>query len=327
MNICIFISALSSFTLCILKEIPWICSPTAFVNLSQSFKVLTMNLLFHPAQAEFVGHGNSRNLTLWVIWDSCVLKSRGGTEDGVFTTCVMFSSALHSHRRVELRAVQASPGSPLVCVHSFLPMTSLTARAISPNTPEQYMCDVDLTARLVSSHKKTQTEILEERGRMLNSLWATDAAAAKPLWRHFTHKWVWGHTCDVHAVRALTPHRAHVVSPRAGLPQVIVTLPSCNTNTGYSSPCSKPRPNSCWAGGSTVPELPEQGRVSISCPEQLSRRSAGCTRKALDRDWRPAASKLLPLMQVSSQELHSDHSVRWQSPAHRNKKSQVFKKN
>lgn len=35
MNICVFISTLSSFTLCILKEIPWICSPTAFVNLTE----------------------------------------------------------------------------------------------------------------------------------------------------------------------------------------------------------------------------------------------------------------------------------------------------
>lgn len=138
---------------------------------------------------------------------------------------------------------------------------------------------------------------------------------------------IWGHTRDIHSIRALTPHRAHVVSPRAGLPQVVVALPSCNTNTSYSAPCSKPRANSCWAGSSAVAKLPEQGRVSISCPVQLSRFSADWTRKALDRDWRPLVSKLLPLMQVSSQELHSDHSVRWQSPAHRNKKSQLFKKN
>lgn len=63
MNICILVSTLSSFTLCILKEIPWTCSPTAFVNLSRSFKVLTMNFPFHPALAQFVGHSNSRNLT------------------------------------------------------------------------------------------------------------------------------------------------------------------------------------------------------------------------------------------------------------------------
>lgn len=87
----------------------------------------------------------------------------------------MFFSALHSHRKVELRAVQASPGSPLECVHSFLPMTSQTVRAISPHTPVQYVCDAELTARLVSSHPpslhtKIQTEILEERRRMPNSL-------------------------------------------------------------------------------------------------------------------------------------------------------------
>lgn len=295
-----------------------------------------MNLLFHPAQAEFVGHGNSRNLTVWVIWDSCVLKSGGGTEDGVSATCVMFSSALHSHRRVELRAVQASPGSPLVCVHSFLPMISLTARAISPNTPVQYTCDADLTARLVSSHPSflhTKTpnwnsgRARKDTQLPLSNRCSSRKASGGAISLTSVCEAVWGHTCDIHSVRALTPHRAHVVSPRAGLPQVIVTLPSCNTNTGYSSPCSKPRTNSCWAGGSTVPQLPEQGRVSISCPEQLSWCSAGCTRKALDRDWRPAASKLLPLMQVSSQELHSDHSVRWQSPVHWNKKSQVFKKN
>lgn len=35
MNICVFLSTLSSFTLCILKEIPWICSPTASLNLTQ----------------------------------------------------------------------------------------------------------------------------------------------------------------------------------------------------------------------------------------------------------------------------------------------------
>lgn len=64
MNICIFVSTLSSFTLGILKEIPWICSPTAFVNLSWCFKVLAVNFPFHPAQAEFVGHGNSRNTQL-----------------------------------------------------------------------------------------------------------------------------------------------------------------------------------------------------------------------------------------------------------------------
>lgn len=125
-----------------------------------------------------------------------------------------------------------------------------------------------------------------------------------------------GRTCDIDSIRALAPHRAHVVPPRAGLPQVVVTLPSCNTNTSYSSPCNQPRTNSWWAGSRAVAQLPEQGRVSISCPEQLSRLSAACTMKALDRDWRPAGSKLLPLMQVSSQELHSDHSVRWQSPAH-----------
>lgn len=185
MNICIFVSTLSSFTLCILKEIPWICSPTAFVNLSWSFKVLAMNVPFHPAQAEFVGHSNSRNLTVWVTRDACVLKRRGGTEDGVSYTCVMFSSALHRHRKVELRAVQASPGKPLLCVHSFLPMTSLTVRAISPNTPVWHMCDIEQTARPVSSHlsfyTQIQTEILEERGRMPNSLWATDAEAEKPV--------------------------------------------------------------------------------------------------------------------------------------------------
>lgn len=229
MNICIFVSTFSSFTLCILKEIPWICSPTAFVNLSQSFKVLTMNFPFHLALAEFIGHSNSRNLTVWVIWDSRVLKKqkkrRRSTEDGVSTTRVMFSSALHSHGKVELRAVQASPGSPLVCVHSFLLMTNLTVRAISPNTPVQYMCDAGQTARLPSSHlsflhTKIQTEILEEWGRMPNSLWATDAE--KPMWRHlipkcarpfgdipvtFTPSERWHHTVRTLSRQGLVCHR------------------------------------------------------------------------------------------------------------------------
>lgn len=294
-----------------------------------------MNLPFHPAQAEFVGHGNSRNLTVWVVWDSCVLKSRGGTEDGVSTMCVMFSSALHSHRRVELRAVQASPGSPLVHVHSFLLVTILTPRAISPNTPVQCICDVDLTARLLSSH----LSFLHTKNPNWNSGRArkdaqpplsnkcSSSKASVGTFHSQVCEAIWGHTCDIHSVRALTPHRAHVVPPRAGLPQVLVTLPSCNTNTSYPSPCSKPRRNSCRAGSSAMAELPEQGRVSTSCPEQLSRFSADGTRNALDRDWRPFVSKLLPLMQVSSQELHSDHSVRWQSPARWNKRSQVFKKN
>lgn len=192
MNICILVSTLSSFTLCILKEIPWTCSPTAFVNLSRSFKVLTMNFPFHPALAQFVGHSNSRNLTVWVIWDSCVLKKQKEKKYGrwgLYHVCDVLCSSQPQEGWTE--GCAGKPRHPLVCVHSFLPMTNLTARAISPNTPVQYMRGAGQTARLLSSHlsflhTKIQTEILEEWGRMPNSLWATDTA--KPLWRHLIPK-------------------------------------------------------------------------------------------------------------------------------------------
>lgn len=61
--------------------------------------------------------------------------------------------------------------------------------------------------------------------------------------------------------------------------------------------------------------LPEQGRVSNSCSGQLSWFSKDWIINVLDRDWRPKVSKLLPSMHVNSQELHSDHSVKWQSPS------------
>lgn len=60
--------------------------------------------------------------------------------------------------------------------------------------------------------------------------------------------------------------------------------------------------------------VPVQGRVSTTCWGQLSWFSKDWIINVLDLDWRPIVSKLLPSMQVSSHVLHSDHSVKWQSP-------------
>jgi len=164
------------------------------------------------------------------------------------------------------------------------------------------------------SYTQLWTEILGESGRKALQLPSEQVVQKKKyLEEDFSAPCALGHTCDVYSIWALTPHCAHIVSPKAGFPQVLVTPPSCNINTSRPSLCNKTRISS-WVG-QTLARLPEQGRVSTTCPEQLSVFSAGWPMSALERACRPVVSKLLPSMHVSSQELHSDHSVRWQSPA------------
>ncbi len=60
--------------------------------------------------------------------------------------------------------------------------------------------------------------------------------------------------------------------------------------------------------------VPAHGRVSKAWWGQLSWFSSTCMTTACERAWRPTVSKLRPSRHVSWQELHWDHSVRWQSP-------------
>lgn len=197
------------------------------------------------------------------------------------------------------------------------------------------MCDVDLTARLVSSHlpflhanlkwnsggvrkgAQLPPEQLMQKKKNLDGGFSFIGVHGN-FWRYL---WHWFHlSADTTlCVRCLAKGWFSTGSRNTSLLQyqyhLVFTLQQTQNKLLKAG------------GSSAVAALPEQGRVSIACPEQLSWFSGDWTINALERDWRPVVSKLLPLMQVSSQELHSDHSVRWQSPACWKNKSEVFKRN
>lgn len=124
-------------------------------------------------------------------------------------------------------------------------------------------------------------------------------------------------TCDIHPIRTLAPHCALIISPRACFPYIMIALPSWNPNNSnqFARKCAA---NASMRWKQTLSlkySLPEQGLVSSSCSGQLSWFWVDWIINVLDRDWRPVVSKLLPSIHVNSQELHSDHSAKWQSPS------------